>query len=69
EGLEGEDPWLLSRAENVREDYRNRLELQRDGLNTISRRLGWSFITHRSDHSPETALLSLYMTLAGRAGE
>jgi len=68
EGTEGESSWLLSRTEGVRKDYLDRLELQREGLASLSRSLGWTISYHRSDHSPETALLALYASLAQRAG-
>ena len=64
EGLEGEEPWLLPRTEDVRSDYLSRLAQQRAGLQDLVRSLGWSFASHRSDHSAESALLALYMALA-----
>ena len=69
EGLEGEAPWLLSRVENVREEYLDRLARQRDNLASLARALGWTVSTHRTDHPAEAALLTLYMSLAQRAGE
>jgi uncharacterized protein (DUF58 family) len=68
EGTEGESSWLLSRTEGVRKDYLDRLELQRESLASLSHSLGWTISYHRSDHSPETALLALYASLAQRAG-
>jgi uncharacterized protein (DUF58 family) len=69
EGLEGESPWLLSRVENVRDEYRDRLARQRDNLASLARALGWTVSAHRTDHPAESALLTLYMSLAQRAGE
>ncbi len=66
EGLEGEASWLLSRTEKVRDEYIERLTSLRDDLTSLTRRLGWSFTTHRSDSSPESLLMSLYMALAER---
>ena len=63
QGLEGEDPWLLSRTESVREDYVARLQRQFDGLEAIARSTGWSYIRHRSDASAQAALLTLYAAL------
>ncbi|MFQ6017807.1 MAG: DUF58 domain-containing protein [Kiloniellaceae bacterium] len=64
EGLEGEAPWLLSRVETVRGDYRARFEAQRAGLTAIARAAGWSYSAHRSDQPPQAALLALYTALS-----
>ena len=63
EGLEGEDPWLLSRVEAVRGDYLARLNSQRAGLRAIARSAGWTFASHRTNQPPESALLALYASL------
>ncbi len=63
EGLEGEEPWLLSRVEAVRGDYLARLEAQRAGLRAIARAAGWTYATHRTDQPPQSALLALYAAL------
>jgi uncharacterized protein (DUF58 family) len=63
EGLEGEEPWLLSRVEAVRGDYLTRLNAQRAGLHAIARSAGWTFATHRTNQSPQSALLALYAAL------
>jgi len=68
EGLKGEEPWLLSRAERVRQDYIGRLERQRDGLRALARAFNWTFDHHRCDKPAESALLSLYMALADPEG-
>lgn len=67
-GFEGETDTLLSRVESLRQAYRGRLEDHRAGLDSIARRAGWGFTTHRTDGSPESALLRLYTTLAPVAG-
>ncbi len=64
QGLEGEEPWLLSRVESARGTYVDRLEAQRAGLQDITRSFGWGFGLHRSDHSPQAALLSIYTALS-----
>lgn len=63
EGLEGEDPWLLSRVEGVRSEYLARLDAQRAGLRAIARSAGWTFASHRTNQPPESALLALYAAL------
>ncbi len=68
EGLEGEEPWLLSRVEAVRGTYLERLERQRDGLNAIARGVGWTYACHQTDRPPQTALLALYTALSQTLG-
>jgi uncharacterized protein (DUF58 family) len=68
EGLEGEEPWLLSRVEAVRGDYLSRLGAQRAGLHAIARSAGWTFATHRTDQPPQSALLALYAALSRPPG-
>ena len=62
-GFEGEDQTLLSRVEAVRPQFQARIDAQIDGLEKIARRLGWGYRNHLTDHSPESALLSLYMAM------
>jgi len=64
EGLEGEDELLIPRVEAVRQAYLERLKAHRDGLAALARAAGWSFVTHRTDRPPQTALLALYGAIA-----
>jgi uncharacterized protein (DUF58 family) len=64
EGLEREDPILISRVETVRSAYGERLARHRAGLAAIARGAQWTFGMHRTDQPPHTALLALYATLA-----
>ncbi len=64
EGLEGEDPWLLSRVETVRDDYLGRLTAQCAGLDAIARAADWSYSRQRTDRPPQMALLALYTALS-----
>lgn len=68
EGLEGEEPWLLTRVQEVRQDYRLRLQQHRDGLAELCRGFGWGFLTHRTDQPAGATLLMLYMALAPKRG-
>ena len=68
EGLEDEEPWLLSRVEAVRDDYMTRLNAQREGLRAIARSTGWIFATHRTDQPPQVALLALFAALTRPPG-
>jgi uncharacterized protein (DUF58 family) len=64
EGMEREKSLLISRVENVREQYWARLAQHREGLAAIARATGWSFGMHRTDRPPHSALLALYGALA-----
>jgi uncharacterized protein (DUF58 family) len=56
---------LLGRAESVREEYRRRFRAQAESVNALARGLGWTYLAHRTDHRPETALVALYARLGG----
>lgn len=64
EGLEDEGRILIKRVENVRDEYQDRLASHQAGLQDIARSIGWNFISHMTDHTPEQALLSLYVRMA-----
>lgn len=68
QGLENEGETVIGNVESVRADYRARLGDQRDGLSAIARRAGWTFLTHRTDRPPETAMMALYLALSGNLG-
>jgi uncharacterized protein (DUF58 family) len=65
-GLEREGDTLIPRVEGVREEYGRRLKAQQDSLTAICSAAGFGFAIHRTDHSPEAALLGLYTALAAR---
>ena len=64
EGLEDEGHALIPRVESVREDYQRRFKEHRAGLADIARAVGWTFMTHTTEHTAELALLTLYQVLA-----
>jgi uncharacterized protein (DUF58 family) len=66
QGLQGERDTLVPRVENIRDTYRDRLRRQQEGLAAICSAAGFGFGVHRTDHSPETALLSLYTALGAQ---
>ncbi len=65
EGMEAEGSLLIRRSEAIRDDYRGRLDSHIAGLRDLARRTGWTYNLHVTDGSPESALLSLYMAIAG----
>lgn len=66
-GMEGEQNLLVPRVEAVRDAYRERLKAQQDGLAALARTAGWSFAVHRTDRSPQSALLTLWGAMAMEA--
>ena len=62
-GLEQEADALVPRVEGVRTGYAEALSAQLNGLASLCTAAGWGFGTHRTDHSPEAALLGLYAAL------
>jgi uncharacterized protein (DUF58 family) len=65
-GLEREGDTLIPRVEGVREEYGRRLRAQQEGLAAICSAAAFGFAIHRTDHSPEAALLGLYTALTAR---
>ncbi|MEM9705059.1 MAG: DUF58 domain-containing protein [Pseudomonadota bacterium] len=65
--LETPSRLTIGDAASVRTDYRQRFEAHRETLRIAAARFGWSFLTHRTDKSPELALASLYAALSGEA--
>jgi uncharacterized protein (DUF58 family) len=65
-GLEREGDTLIPRVEGVRDEYGRKLKAQQEGLAAICSAAGFGFAIHRTDHSPEAALLGLYTALAAR---
>lgn len=67
-GSEDEGEVLFGRVEAVREDYRAAFARHQAGLRDLTRGVGWTTISHRTDQPPEVALLALYFAVAGSAG-
>jgi uncharacterized protein (DUF58 family) len=65
-GLEREGDTLIPRVEGVRDEYGRRMKAQQEGLAAICAAAGFGFAIHRTDHSPEAALLGLYTALAAQ---
>ncbi len=65
-GTESESEVLIPRTELVRDAYAQRLKAQQEALAEICATAGFGFGVHRTDHTPETALLSLYTALSDR---
>lgn len=59
QSLEGGQPYLAGKAETLRDDYASALAAHREALRHTANLLGASILSHRTDHSPEAALLAL----------
>jgi uncharacterized protein (DUF58 family) len=68
-GPEGEGFALIGRAETAAADYARAMAAHQAELGLLARSAGWSFVRHRTDRPPETALLALYLGLAEPALE
>nr|CAD6602255.1 hypothetical protein RKHAN_01078 [Rhizobium sp. Khangiran2] len=56
---------VSGRAETIRDDYRRAYLLRREILGDALRRLGWSFVFHRTDHLASEALVAVHGYLSG----
>ncbi|BCP54679.1 hypothetical protein K32_32960 [Kaistia sp. 32K] len=61
--------YTIGRAEQIGEEYRNRLIARRETLAATCRRLGWSYLTHRTDRPATEPLLALHARLSARVNE
>lgn len=59
------DKLTSGRAENVREAYSQAYFARRDDLRQSLRHLGWTFVSHRTDHLASEALVAVHMYLSG----
>lgn len=55
---------LFGRAEEAKTTYRDRWAKHGDALTALARQYGWTLITHRTDKSATSAVLSLFNALA-----
>jgi len=55
----------VGRAETVAGAYRARFKAHAETVGALARRLGWSYIAHRTDRPPQTALIALYADMSG----
>jgi len=67
ESSKGELSETVGRAESVAAAYRAKFKAHAETVGALARRLGWSYIAHRTDKRPETALIALYADMSGGA--
>jgi uncharacterized protein (DUF58 family) len=67
EGMERDGMALIGNVDNVRGEYKGRMQAHREGLRDLARSLSWTFASHRCEQPPEPALLALYTALSTKA--
>ncbi len=65
EDSKGELNETIGRAETVADAYRMRFKAHAQTVGALARQLGWTYIAHRTDKRPETALIALYADMSG----
>ena len=55
----------LGRAETVASAYRARFKAHGETVALLAGKLGWSYLQHRTDKTPQTALVALYAEMSG----
>ena len=61
---EGADKLIFGETVKLAKKYHSAFAGHRDALRNIAEKAGWTFISHRTDKPPQTALLALYNALA-----
>lgn len=59
------DTTILGRAETIQASYRQRYKAHSDAVALFARRLGWTYLRHRTDRPPGSALIALYGAIGG----
>jgi uncharacterized protein (DUF58 family) len=67
EAPNGELSETLGRAESVASSYRARFKAHSETVALLARRQGWTYLAHRTDRAPQTALVALYAEMSGAA--
>jgi len=65
EDARGSESETIGRAETIASAYRTRFKAHAEAVGQLARRLGWTHIMHRTDRSPQTALVALYADMSG----
>jgi uncharacterized protein (DUF58 family) len=65
EAADGSLSETLGRAESVGDSYRARFKAHTESIAASARKLNWSYLAHRTDRSPHSALIGLYAEMSG----
>ncbi len=63
-GFEGEPGLEVGRVETIAGRYREIIAANDGGLESLAAACGWTMTRHRTDRSPQTALLAIYQALS-----
>jgi uncharacterized protein (DUF58 family) len=63
ESPRGDSDEIFGRAERVRTAYRARFAAHGEAVAAEATRLGWTCVTHRTDHAPQASLIALHAAL------
>ena len=63
--MAGPRRYIAGRTESIRADYREKFLNQRAAVREAARRLGWSFLVHRTDEPPVKTLMHLHAAIGG----
>jgi uncharacterized protein (DUF58 family) len=63
ESPRGDSDEIFGRAERVRSAYRARFAAHGEAVAAEATRLGWTCVTHRTDHAPQASLIALHAAL------
>lgn len=66
EGPEDEGRTTIGNTGGVADEYRQIFQAHIEGVQSISRAAGWGYTRHRTDASPEAALMALYLALSNQ---
>ncbi len=64
---EADDTYLAERAQSIKSDYQERLSVLQSSLSALCQKVGWRFHVHRTDRSPNLALLALYQSMSAKS--
>ena len=62
--LESKDRLIFGQTASLADAYKAKFAAHRGALEAIAQQSGWRFFVHRTDHAPQTALLSLFTAIA-----
>lgn len=66
-GLSKLEPLLVGRAEQARENYREKFEAHCASIAQLARRLDWPLVVHETDMPANAALTAAYIAMSGDA--
>lgn len=64
EGPEGEGSTIIGNVETISRSYHDAFKAHLEAVQSIAGAAGWGYTRHRTDQSPETALMALYLALS-----